>query len=235
MFRIIAVGGGDMRLKTTVKIDEYAANLAKARAGENRAYGLYIGTASHDFMPAFNTFRKTYTFVFDIKADVALTVYTQTPKDKLDEKFSKADLIYIGGGDTLYMLDEWKKTGLLNRITEAANRGVTVIGRSAGAICWFEDMYTDTEIIRGVGNAYSLNKGLGVIKGLCCPHYNLRRKDFLEAFKRSEFSSAYGIEDDAALEFDDGELTKSLTSGGNAYLIKKVTENGEVKIVETEI
>ena len=72
---IIAIGGGDMREKTTIKIDEYIAMLAKKRAGDKRAYGLYIGTASHDFMPAFNTFRKTYTSVFDIKADVALTVY----------------------------------------------------------------------------------------------------------------------------------------------------------------
>ena len=57
--RIIAIGGGDMREKTTVKIVVYIATLAKARAGDKRAYGLYIGTASHDFMPAFNTFRKT--------------------------------------------------------------------------------------------------------------------------------------------------------------------------------
>ena len=70
---IIAIGGGDMREKTTIKIDEYIATLAKAHAGEKRAYGLYIGTASHDFMPAFNTFRKIYTSVFDIKADCVIT------------------------------------------------------------------------------------------------------------------------------------------------------------------
>lgn len=235
MLRIIALGGGDMRLKTTLKIDEYAAGLAKTHAGENRAYGLYVGTASHDFMPAFNTFRKTYTSVLDIKSDCALTVYVKTPEDKLDEKFLKADLIYIGGGDTLFMLDEWKSSGLLSRITSAGERGVTIIGRSAGAICWFEDMYTDTEIIRGTGNAYSLNKGLGVIKGLCCPHYNKRRDDFLEVFKNSGFTCAYGIEDDAALEFADGKLVKSLTSGGKAYLIEKVSDGGEIGIIEKEI
>lgn len=224
-----------MRQKTTIKIDEYAVNLAKLHAGENRAYGLYVGTASHDFMPAFNTFRKTYTSVFDIKADCALSVYVKTPADRLDEKFSKADLIYIGGGDTLFMLDEWKESKILDRIITAGKRGVTVIGRSAGAICWFEHMYTDTEIIRGVGNAYSLNKGLGVIKGLCCPHYNQRRQDFLEVFKSSDFTYAYGIEDDAALEFIDGELVQSLTSGGKAYLIKKVFDKGCVTVVESEI
>ena len=38
--RIIAIGGGDMREKTTIKIDEYIATLAKERARDKRAYGL---------------------------------------------------------------------------------------------------------------------------------------------------------------------------------------------------
>ena len=56
---IIAIGGGSLKEKTTAKIDAYIASLAKKRAGERRAVGLFIGTASHDSMPYFNTFRKT--------------------------------------------------------------------------------------------------------------------------------------------------------------------------------
>ena len=70
--RIIAIGGGELKSKETLEIDRYIAELAKKRAGDARAYGLFIGTASHDSMPYFNSFRKTYTSVFDIKADVAL-------------------------------------------------------------------------------------------------------------------------------------------------------------------
>ena len=66
--KFIAIGGGEIKNKTTLKIDEYVANLAKARAGDKRATALFIGTASHDSMPYFNSFRKTYTSVFDIKA-----------------------------------------------------------------------------------------------------------------------------------------------------------------------
>ena len=58
--RIIAIGGGEIKSKTTLKIDEYVANLAKKHAGEKRANALFIGTASHDSMPYFNSFRKTY-------------------------------------------------------------------------------------------------------------------------------------------------------------------------------
>ena len=219
MKRLIAVGGGDMKEKTTIKIDEYAAELAKAHAGDKRAYALFIGTASHDCMPAFNTFRKTYTSVFDIKADCLLTVNVQTPDDKIDEKLSKADLIYIGGGDTLYMLDKWRERGLTQKIIEKYEQGVTIIGRSAGAICWFERMYTDTEILRGTGGEYKLTNGLGVIKGTISPHYNHRREDFKATMLSHNVPCAYAVEDDAALVFTDGEFSGALTSGGSAYFL----------------
>ena len=86
MKRIIAIGGGELRERTTLKIDEYIANLAKARAGENRANALFIPTASHDFMPYYNTFHKVYTGVFNIKTDVALTVFKETDMEKLKAK-----------------------------------------------------------------------------------------------------------------------------------------------------
>ncbi len=217
--RIIAIGGGDMREKTTIKIDEYIAMLAKARAGEKRAYGLYIGTASHDFMPAFNTFRKTYTSVFDIKADCLLLENVETSDERIDEKLSKADFIYIGGGDTLYMLKKWKERELVEKLIACYERGVIITGRSAGAICWFENMYTDSEIMSGVSNEYKMYKGLGVIKGTCSPHYNLRQVDFDRAVVDNDIENAYAIEDDSALEFINGEFIKSISSGGQSYML----------------
>ena len=83
---LICIGGGELKAKETLKIDGYIAEKAKKRAGERRAYGLFIPTASHDSMPYFNSFRKTYTSVFDIKADVALTVYGEMSMPKLEEK-----------------------------------------------------------------------------------------------------------------------------------------------------
>ena len=72
---IVAIGGGEIKNKTTLKIDEYVANLIKQHAGDKRGNALFLGTASHDSMPYFNSFRKTYTSVFDIKAEVGLIVY----------------------------------------------------------------------------------------------------------------------------------------------------------------
>ena len=61
MKRIVAIGGGELRERTTLKIDEYIAGLAKEHAGENRPNALFIPTASHDYMPYYNTFHKVYT------------------------------------------------------------------------------------------------------------------------------------------------------------------------------
>lgn len=219
--KLITIGGGEIKNKTTLKIDEYIANLAKAHAGEVRATALFLGTASHDSMPYFNSFRKTYTSVFDIKAEVALIVYGEMNLEHISQKFEKADLIYIGGGDTLFMLEKWKQTGILDLVFKAYNDGKIIAGLSAGAICWFDKMYTDYEIMRGTSADYVIKDGLGVLDGMMCPHFNEREVDFVKAFNSSEYTFAYGVENDCALEFTDGKLSKVLSSGGKAYKIFK--------------
>lgn len=229
--KIIAIGGGEIKNKTTLKIDEYIANLAKAHAGDRRANALFIGTASHDSMPYFNSFRKTYTSVFDIKAEVALMVYGEMDDEKIAGKIAAADCIYVGGGDTMFMLEKWKERGVDKLLIDAYERGTVICGLSAGAICWFKDMYTDYEIMRGVGSTYVLKEGLKILNGAMCPHFNEREKDFIPALIKSGLKSAYCVENDAAIEFTDGKLTRVLSSGGKAYRI----ENDNGNITKTEI
>ena len=225
--KIIAIGGGEIKNKTTLEIDRYVADLAKKHAGDKRANALFIGTASHDSMPYFNSFRKTYTSVFDVKAEVALMVYGEMSIEKISSKIEAADCIYIGGGDTVFMLDKWKEFGVDKLLVDAYESGKIICGLSAGAICWFTDMYTDYEIMRGQSSDYVLKKGLGLLKGAMTPHFNEREKDFIEAMLKADIPWAYGVENDAAIEFTNGKLTKVLSSGGRAYLLTK--ENGSVK------
>ena len=230
--RIIAIGGGELKAKETLEIDRYIASLARAHAGENRPYGLFVGTASHDSMPYFNSFRKTYTSVFDIKADVALTVYGEMNLEKIKGKFEKADFIYVGGGDTLYMLKRWQEFGLLDLIKDAYERGVIICGLSAGAICWFDDIYTDSDLVDKGEGLYSMQKGLGWLTGTVSPHYNERVNDFDEILlQRGKGTVAYGIENLSALEFVNGELTRSINCGGSSYMIENDGENLIKKII----
>lgn len=229
--RIIAIGGGEIKNKTTLEIDRYIANLAKEHAGEKRANALFFGTASHDSMPYFNSFRKTYTSVFDIKAEVALIVYGEMDVERIKNKIDMADCIYIGGGDTVYMLEKWAETGIDKMLIDAYEQGKIICGLSAGAICWFKDMYTDYQIMRGESSEYTLKKGLGILEGTACPHFNEREKDFTENMLKNDIKWAYAIENDGAIEFVNGKFTKSITSGGKAYMLT----NQDGQIIKKEI
>lgn len=225
MKRIVAIGGGELRERTTLKIDEYIAGLAKQHAGENRPNALFIPTASHDYMPYYNTFHKVYTGVFNIKTDVALTVFKEPDMEKMRAKFEKADMIYVGGGDTVFMIEHWKQSGLLPLIKEAYERGVIIAGLSAGAICWFSDIYTDSTAALGEGDKYAMFEGLNWIKGKISPHYNARMLDF-DKIVCYNYDRALGIEANAALVIEDGEIVGSVSAGGNAYRI--INESGKL-------
>lgn len=216
---LIAIGGGEIKNKTTLKIDEYIANLAKAHAGSARAVGLFVGTASHDSMPYFNSFRKTYTSVFDVKAEVALIVYGEMNAEHIREKIDGADFIYVGGGDTVFMLEKWKETGLDEMLIKAYDAGKIICGLSAGAICWFKDMYTDYEIMRGESSSYVMRKGLGIIDGAITPHFDEREADFVPAMIGAGLTEAYAVENDAAIVFKNGKPERALSAGGKAYRI----------------
>lgn len=209
---LVCIGGGEIRQKDTLKIDEQIALMAKAHAGEKRAVSVFVGTASHDSLPYFNSFRKTYTSHFDIKADLALLTKKDIPMEKIQGKLDNADLIYIGGGNTLFMLETWRKTGFLDMLLDAYNRGVIIAGLSAGAICWFEEMYTDS----AEDTPYKVEKGLGLIKGIMSPHYD-NRPEFNDIAK--EYPIAYAVENNSAIVFEDGVPVKSLSSGGNSYIL----------------
>ena len=159
-------------------------------------------------MPYYNTFHKVYTGRFDIKTDVALTVGRELDPDKMRAKFEKADFLYVGGGDTVFMLKSWRESGLIAYIEEAYRRGVLVCGLSAGAICWFEDMYSDS-VVEG---EYAMYKGLGWLKGKISPHYNERTLDFDEVVLYNRYR-AWGLENNAALAFVNGEAVKSVGNG----------------------
>lgn len=230
MKTIVAIGGGELRERTTLKIDEYIATLAKKRAGERRANALFIPTASHDFMPYYNTFHKVYTGVFDIKTDVALSVFKEVDLEKMRGKFEKADVIYVGGGDTVFMIEEWKKSGLLPLIQDAYERGVIIAGLSAGAICWFSDIYTDSTSALDDGETYAMFRGLDWLDGVISPHYNARMLDF-DKIVCYNYDRAYGLEDNSAIVIEDGEVVGSVTSGGTAWLLEK----GESGVKKTAI
>lgn len=226
--RIIAIGGGELKTHQTIAIDEYIAAEAKKKAGDRRACGLFVPTASHDCMPYYNTFHKIYTGLFNIKTDVALINNREIDFERMRSKFEKADFIYVGGGDTVYMIEKWRESGLLTLIGEAYERGVLICGLSAGAICWFEDMYSDS-VVEG---EYAMHSGLGWIKGKISPHYNERMLDFDQIVLYNKYC-AWGLENGSALEIINGVPVKSISAGGRVMFLNATS--GELKKTEFSV
>ena len=209
----VSIGGGELRNKTTAPIDGYIASLAKSRITDgHRGYALFFPTASHDSNPYFNSFRKTYTSLFDMKSDVAILTKGLMTLEHVAEKINKADVIYVGGGDTLYLMQVWREMGVDKLVWDAYRRGAVLAGLSAGAICWFEDIYTDS-LVEGEFAPY---KGLGKIKGAATPHYNLRT-EFDDVATTEGYPLSYAIEDNAAVVFEDENPVGALSAGGKAY------------------
>jgi len=232
---LITIGGGELRQKETLGIDAYVATLAYRHAKGNRPVAIFVPTASHDSKPYFNTFRKTYTTLFDIKADLVLTVRGgEMDEQKLKDKLFNCDLIYIGGGDTCFMLAEWRRTGLDKLIRQAYHQGIPVAGLSAGAICWFDLMYTDSALDGEMGE-YHVRKGLHLLRGMMSPHYN-RRPEFDEVVLQ-DGSPAIALEDNCAIHYRDEKPVAVVSTGGKAYrltpredgtlLKEKITMSGD--------
>ena len=210
----ILIGGGEIKNKETLAIDTAICSLARKLNPDKRPFALFVGTASHDYMPYYNSFHKTYTGALDVKTDVALSVY-RTSTD-VEGKFNKADVIYVGGGDTPFLVEKWGETGYTDYILGAQRRGAIVCGLSAGAICWFDKMFTDSG--RDGNHDYRVTKGLGVLPGNACPHANLRGEELKNFIEDGE--SWYCMCDNSALVFRSGSLLGNIGEG-EAYILTK--------------
>lgn len=218
MRRLVCIGGGEIRNHTTLEVDTFIASLAKNP--DKRNYALFIPTASHDSKPYFNSFRKTYTSKLDCKVDVAITTKGEMSMEHIAEKFAKADIIYVGGGDTAYMLEEWKKSGLDKMILDAYDRGVVICGLSAGAICWFEKAHSDYKKMADESEEYVVIDGLGLIEGVCVPHFSEEDRILSWERMKNDWDRAICIENDCGVYFEDGKLIRAV-GPGKAYLYEK--------------
>jgi len=92
---------------------------------------------------------------------------------EIERKILSADIIYVGGGNTLYMMRVWRRLGVERLLRTAYEEGIVLAGISAGAICWFDSGHSDSMSFYNPRDWQYINvKGLGLIKGVHCPHYN---------------------------------------------------------------
>lgn len=229
MGNVVAIGGGAIRTLATEPLDREIVHLT----GKSRPHALLIPTASSDDPDYQPVFERVYGKRLGCTTDV-LYLLGSTPDPRLvADKIDRADIIYVGGGNTLMMMRRWRHLGVDALLRAAFDRRAVMCGVSAGAICWFERGHSDSMAFYNADDwKYIAVTGLGFVGGIACPHYNShtngvpRRQDFHQMLKRLR-RPGLAIDNNCAVAFtDDGFRVLSTRRRARAYALS--IEHGEV-------
>ena len=216
---IIAIGGGGFgRNPNHRKIEKYILELT----GKEKPNVVFFPTASAENQDYIIKFYKCFTKMNCEPSHV--TFFQRTPR--LDSIINKADVIYVGGGNTKSMLAVWQEWKLDKLLLKAYNNGKILCGVSAGAICWFEQGITDSW-------ASNLNvmDCLGFLPEMACPHYQEekdRKPDVHKMLKQGKCGSGWAIDGGAAIHFKNGKYYKSIQFYSDSYVHYVSIKNGVV-------
>lgn len=214
MIMIIAIGGGEVTQNQTYEIDKFIVESSKK---ENPNF-LFIPTASKDAEPYIKTIKELYESL-GCKTDTLHLSSVEVNREDVNQKIEKADIIYVGGGNTAYMMEVWKQYSIDKELIKAYTSGKVLAGLSAGSICWFIAGHSDSEFIEDVENPkHKWVKGLGIIPYLHCPHYDEPERAGFDEFFYGQVADAIAIENQAAVVWDNYEIKViKANNSKNAY------------------
>jgi dipeptidase E len=232
---IVAIGGGDIRQLKTLAIDKEIVSLT----GKKQPRLLFIPTASSDSESYMQVIKKVYGKKLGCKVDSLLLLREKPNKKEVEEKIFSADIIYVGGGNTLKMMRLWRQLGVDKLLKSAYNKGTILCGISAGAICWFEYGHSDSMSFYHPDNwNYIRVKGMGLLKGILCPHFDgqtrgiKRKKSFSQMIEKIG-GVGIAIDNHAAIIFCNNSFRVINSKKGlKAYRLFK--KNGKIKRVSIE-
>lgn len=234
MKKIVAIGGGEIGRHghpvETTKIDKEIIQLT----GKEKPKLLFIPTASSDSESYFEVVKKHFGERLGCKTDVLYLIKEKPTRKEVEKKILNPDIIYIGGGNTLKMMRVWRNTGVDKVLKQAYHKGIVLSGLSAGSICWFESGHSNSMSFYNPKKWKYINiKGLGLLKGIHCPHYNgrtfgiPRRKHFQNMIKKiGGFGIA--IENNCAIEFIDSKYFRVITSKPRARAYRVYKSRGKI-------
>src|ERR1700691_1480775 len=137
---IVAIGGGDIRTRGTAAIDREIIRLSSKKNPRL----LFIPTASSDSEMYWKHVDEYFGGFLRCKTDVLFLIKEQPSNEQTRRKIGSADIIYVGGGNTLMMMRLWRRLGVDRLLRRAYATGTVLCGISAGSICWFDSGHSDS-------------------------------------------------------------------------------------------
>ena len=210
--KIIAIGGGGFTHQSDLSLDQFVIDKLKRT---NNKIG-FLATASKDDEKKISLFYKRFE-----NTEFELSHFNLTSNiNGFSEWLMSKDLVYIAGGNTVFMLEIWKKNKLEHIFKDAYEKGTILSGISAGAVCWFDWILSDS-----VGPGFNHLRGINLISGSCTPHSsNIERINQFESdIKNNKLPQGIAIDDGVAVVFVDGKPTEVYSSRKNhtAYFLDK--------------
>ncbi len=228
MKKLVAIGGGEIGRPgfpvETTDIDKEIIKLS----GEKNPKLLFIPTASSDAVGYVQTVEKHFGKDLGCQIDVLYLIKEKPSYEEIENKVFDADIVYVGGGDTLKMLRIWRKNKLDKILISAYEKGVILSGLSAGSICWFKYGNSDSKKFTDPSSDLIRVRGLGLINALHCPHYDVeayREADLKKMMKRTRGVSI-AMDNCCALEIIDDRY-RIITSKPSAKAYRVYWRNGQ--------
>ena len=210
--KIIAIGGVGVTPESDESLDHFILNQLK-KTKNNIGF---LGTASKDDNEKVEKFYKKFD---NSNSELSHFNLTSSVNGFSDWLLSK-DLVYVGGGNTSFMLEIWRKNNFEQVFKIAYEKGTILSGVSAGAVCWFDWILSDS-----MGQGFKPLKGINILEGSCTPHSsNIERiNEFEINIKNNKLPRGIAIDDGVAVVFIDGKPTEvySTVNNQSAYFLDK--------------
>lgn len=219
--KLVLIGGGEIgKSGYAYETREIDCEIVKF-SGKDNPNLLFIGFASSSSDSYYDLVKKIYTNLGCSCANLKRKNALNNP-NIVEDKINNADIIYIGGGDTLKLMDDIYQFGIDKLLLSALNRGCVIAGISAGAILISKKGFSDSYILRGERDKYSFIDGLGFVDISICPHYHKYPNKDLELMEEvnNKKEDVYALENCTALKIEDENISviRSMDDA-KAYLI----------------
>lgn len=223
--KIVAIGGGSLKVPS---IDKEIIRLS----GKKRPKVLLIPTASRDSLKYVKQFKRIYGARHGCKVEVLRLCADPPSLSEIRKMAMSSDVIYVGGGNTLMMVNLWKRLGVDRVLREAWLKGKVMCGVSAGAICWFGFGSSDARKFYDPKDSTLIKvSGLGFVPCGVSPHHiqEKHRDKGLKLIMRRSSGVAVGLDDWAAIEvIGNGYRIIASRKGSSAKIFR--AKGGKVSI-----
>jgi dipeptidase E len=185
---ILTIGGGGFTHGTDPELDEFCLDFLPQEPDIG-----YVGWANNDDNDRIKRFYGRFDGLARRLSHLPIGASSAEIRSWLGSK----NLVYWGGGNTASLIAALQTCGALDDFFAANSEGCVFAGVSAGGVCWFDWILSDSG-----GAGFQPVEGLKAVSGGVCPHFSseqARRAPFEAAVMQDNVRPAFAVDDGACL------------------------------------